>query len=116
MILKKFNIDEEFLSDVRIYKTWSIYEGKEIGPKELINILKGKDKCSSLQNIDHPEFTKLRNTLEKLKYIEVERHWWNGDRVLKPFILNGTKFKKGEKFPCGAAMKLHIKFRDKNKK
>lgn len=54
--------------------------------------------------VDHPKFAALRNKLEKLGYIKTWREIWNGDRVLKPFVLNGVKFKKGDQFSCGAAL------------
>jgi hypothetical protein len=63
---------------------------------------------------DHPEFTKLRNKLCELGYIFIEPTYWNGDRVLKPFKLNKLSFKKGEQFPCAAA--LAIKSAVSNKK
>lgn len=64
---------------------------------------------TSMGFIDHPEFTKLRDKLEAEGYIQTERTYWNGDRVLKPFMLNGNKFDKGEKFCCASA--LDIKFK-----
>ena len=71
----------------------------------------GKDRCAAISNDDHPEFAKLREQLGQDGYIKIERSWWNGDRVTKPFTLNGTKFKAGEPFPCGAAMRSHMKFK-----
>lgn len=59
----------------------------------------------STGTLDHPEFTKLRDKLEKLGFISTQRNSWNGDRVLKMFYLNDVKFSKGYKFPCAAAMK-----------
>jgi len=58
--------------------------------------------------IDHPEFTKLRNKLEKQGYIKIEHEWINGDRVVKPFSLNGFKFKKHMQFPCASAMDIWL--------
>ena len=58
--------------------------------------------------IDHPEFTKMRNRLEKQGYIQIEHGWINGDRALKPFSLNGFKFKKHDKFPCASAMDIWL--------
>ena len=63
--------------------------------------------------IDHPEFTKMRNRLEKQGYIQIERRWWNGDRVIKPFSLNGFKFKKHDKFPCASAMDIWLSVKEK---
>ena len=63
--------------------------------------------------IDHPEFTKIRNRLEKQGYIQIERGWWNGDRVIKPFSLNGFKFKKHDKFPCASALDIWLSVEEK---
>ena len=109
MTLKNFEIDEAYITDVHVYKEWSIYDGKEnLTNEELLKVLQGKDKCSSSHHIDHPEFTKLRDRLEELGYIKTERGWWNGDRVLKSFKLNGWTFRKNHKFPCAAALNTSI--------
>ena len=63
---------------------------------------------TSMRHIDHPEFTKLREKLGKQGYIQIERGWHNGDRVLKPFYLNGFKFEKGDKFLSAIAMSVHM--------
>ena len=63
--------------------------------------------------IDHPEFTKMRNRLEKQGYIQIEHGWINGDRAVKPFSLNGFKFKKHDKFPCASAMDIWLSVKEK---
>ena len=63
--------------------------------------------------IDHPEFTNMRNRLEKQGYIQIEHGWVNGDRVVKPFSLNGFKFKKHDKFPCASAMDIWLSVKEK---
>lgn len=40
--------------------------------------------------------------------VYINANWWNGDRVLKPFTLNGYLFTEGEKFLCGSAMGHHL--------
>jgi len=65
---------------------------------------------------DHPKFTEFRNKLEKLGYIKTERSWVNGDRALKPFIINGMKLKKGDKFCCACALDIQISVYKKHKK
>ena len=110
----KFEIDESFLTSVTIRKEWNMYVGKKkLTPDELIKILKGEGVCSSISSEDHPEFAKLREQLGAEGYIEIQRRWWNGDHVLKPFTLNGKKFKKGEQFPSGCAMPGHLKYMKK---
>jgi len=95
--MKAFKLKREFIT--------SLLETKKV---ELLmdngEILKGTSQAT----IDHPEFTKLRNKLDKLGYIEVQRLWWNGDRVLKPFKLNGMAFKKGDQFPCASALAVRF--------
>lgn len=109
MKLKNFEIPDEFISNVNVVtETDLIKDRNNPTNEELIKMLKGWDKIVSHSNKDHDEFTKLRNQLEELGYIETERAWWNGDRVLKPFKLNGWTFRKNHKFPCAAAMRCSI--------
>jgi hypothetical protein len=63
---------------------------------------------------DHPEFARLREQLGEQGYIKIERGWVNGDRVTKPFTLNGLKFKVGEQFSCAGAMDTHFYVRAKH--
>jgi hypothetical protein len=95
----KFRLKKEYITDVADNKEVSVYipsTGKTL-------------QGTSYGTIDHPKFTDLRNKLEDEGYIQVERSWWNGDRVLKPFYLNGIGFNKGETFPCAAAMNVKMK-------
>lgn len=105
----RFEIDEEYITDVtvRIEQDF-IKDRHNPTPEEIFKVLKGYDKSVSISNKDHDEFTKLRDKLEELGYIETQRGWWNGDRVLKPFYLNGWRFKKNHRFPCAAALKNSI--------
>lgn len=64
---------------------------------------------NAIGSIDHPKFTELRDKLEKLGFIKTERSFWNGDRVLKSFKLNGMPFKPGERFFCACAMGIKLK-------
>ena len=106
MTLRNFVIDEEYVTDVSVYTETSLLENPETPTHEdLIKILMGHDKMTSMSSKDHPEFAKLRDELENLGYIETQRSWWNGDRVIKGFKLNGYPLKKGERFYCAAAMK-----------
>jgi hypothetical protein len=110
-MLKQFTIDEKFICDVIVRTEFDLIKDRTNPTHDdLIKILKGYDKMVSTSNKDHDEFTKLREELCRLGYIEIERGWWNGDRVLKPFIFNSKKFKKNEKFPCAGAMKGHLKY------
>jgi hypothetical protein len=109
MPLKTFTIDEAYICDVIVRTEHDFIKDRNRPTNEdLIKILKGWDKSVSISNKDHDEFTKLRNQLEELGYIETQRGWWNGDCVLKPFKLNEWTFKKGHKFPCAAAMRTSI--------
>lgn len=108
-MLKEFYIDDQYIKD-EIVRTEHdfIKDRKNPTHEDLIKILKGYDKSVSISNKDHDEFTKLRNQLEELGYIKIERGWWNGDRILKSFKLNGWTMRKGHKFPCAAAMRVSI--------
>ena len=110
-IIPSFELDDAYLTSITIRKEWSMYDNHtELTQEQLIKVLKGEDKCSSVSSDDHPEFKKLREQLGEQGFILIERGWWNGDRVLKPFKLNGKKFKIGDQFPCGAAMSGHLKY------
>ena len=113
-----FEIDPASLTSINIREEWSMYQHiprDELTHEQLIKIIKGEDRCMSLKNDDHPEFAELRNKLEELGFISTQRSWWNGDRVLKPFSLNGAKFFKGEKFCSGAAIRYDVEQKQKKK-
>lgn len=116
--MKEFFIDESFITDVHVTTVTSTLTNPDNPTQEdLIKILKGHHQMISLSNKDHDEFTKLRNQLEELGYIETQRSWWNGDRVLKSFKLNGFTLRKGHKFLSAGAMKGSISYaRSKGRK
>lgn len=104
-----FTIPEEYITDVTVHTEHDFISDRNNPTHEdLIKILKGYDKGSSIYSKDHDEFTKLRNQLEELGYIKTQRSWWNGDVVLKPFKLNEWRFKKNHKFPCASVLKSSI--------
>jgi hypothetical protein len=78
----------------------------EINEKYLTSVSKGYkfNEMSSHGSVDHPAFSELRDHLESRGYISTERGWSNGDRVLKPFYLNGKYFEEEDAFPCATAM------------
>jgi hypothetical protein len=107
--MKQFYIDEQYICDVQVRIEHDfIKDRSNLTHEDLIKILKGYDKSVSVSNKDHDEFTRLRNQLEQEGYIETQRGWWNGDRVLKTFKLNEWTFRKGHQFCCAAAMKVSI--------
>ena len=108
-MLRQFTIDESFICDVTVRTEHDFIKDRNNPTHDdLIKILKGYDKMHSVSNKDHDEFTKLRDQLEELGYIETERRWWNGDRVLKSFKINEWTFRKGHKFPCASALNNSI--------
>ncbi len=114
MIMEEFSIDPAYLTEVSDHREWGAYDHiptDQLTAEQFVKILKGLDRCSSTSNLDHPEFAALRDRLEAEGFIECQRQWWNGDRVLRPFRLNGAEFEPGEQFPCGVAMRLHLKFK-----
>lgn len=117
-MVKQFTIDESFICEVTITtETDFIIDRTNPTHEDLIKILKGYDKAISISSKDHDEFTKLRDQLEHEGYIECQRSWYNGDRVLKSFKLNEWTFRKGHKFVCAAAMKGSITYaRSKGRK
>ena len=108
-MLKEFFIDDQYITDVTVRTEYDMIKDRNnITNEDLIKILKGWDKSVSISNKDHDEFTKLRNQLEELGYIQTQRGWWNGDRILKSFKLNGWTMRKGHKFPCAAALRTSL--------
>jgi hypothetical protein len=106
-----FTLDESIPWDISIRQSWSTLENPDNPtPDDMIKLLLQHHEITSVRNDDSPEFQTLRNQLEALGYIECERHWWNGDRVLQPFALNGVPFRPDDKFCSGAAMQHHLKF------
>lgn len=116
MAIKKFELDESLEWHLATYEEWNSYLNQDVVTDEdLVEVLKGKGKCSMTGSDDGPEFKALREQLETLGYIRIQRSWWNGDRVLKPFMLNGITFRKDTQFSSGAAMKMHLEFARKYK-
>ena len=113
----KFEIDPEFITDIPVKTEY--HRAKDPSnptPDELIAIIRdGPVRGTSYTTTDHPEYTKLRNNLEDLGYIKIERMWWNGDRVLKRFTLNGAPFKKDDQFCCASAMRHYLEYKRKYK-
>jgi hypothetical protein len=103
----EFTLDEQFMCDVP-YKR--VFNQKPIeSNKDLLDAIKQTDVMVVRGYDPHPEFERFRCQLEKDGYIKIERGWHNGDRVLRPFRLNGKLFKKHEQFPCAPAMGIHLK-------
>ena len=109
--MQKFHINPDFLTSVRVTEKtrFSLAVAWEISrvPPELRDMFDGREVEVS-RSVDHPEFAKLRNLLESRGLIEVQRGWWNGDRVLKYFVLNDKIFHPDEQFPCAAAMRFNL--------
>jgi hypothetical protein len=106
-----FTIDESQPFDVTIREVHSSLKNPENPTADdLVRILKGYQPMTTIRNDDSPEFKALRNQLEAEGYIECQRNWWNGDRVLTPFTLNEIKFDIGNKFFSGAAMRNHLEW------
>jgi len=95
--MKRFRLKSEYITDVRTEK-----------PMKFVTVEGDVITGTSIGSEDHPEFAKLREKLGSEGYISIERSWWNGDRVLKPFYLNTIKFKKGDKFLSASALRVKI--------
>lgn len=109
--MKDFFIDPQYLTDVMVTTYYKKYQDQDhVTHEELIDAIKYPGGAIMMGSKDHPEFSFLRDELERQGYIACQRMWWNGDRVVKPFRLNGCLFEEDEQFPCAAAMKGHLKF------
>jgi hypothetical protein len=116
MKTRNFTIDPAYITSVTNHREWGMYDHiapEDLTPEQLISIIQGRDRCSSISDHDHPMFAALRNQLEAQGYIQCQRSWWNGDSVLKPFRLNGVLFQRHEQFVCGAAMAHYLKYKEK---
>jgi len=72
----------------------------------------GGGNCGTISKVvDHPAFAALREYLGREEFIDIERGWWNGDRVTKPFYLNDVFFDVGKKFGHADAMKHTLESR-----
>jgi len=104
-----FELDPEYVTEVTVHQTYYRHAGKEtLTSEELVEVIKNPVVGSSTGTEDHPEFARLRDQLEQQGYIDCQRNWVNGDRVLKSFTLNGVLFEPGEQFCCAGAMKYHL--------
>ena len=90
----KFVIDNQYLTSIPVQYEYTDVNGVEI---------------KTTTNVDHPSFTALREHLGYDGLISIERGWWNGDIVLKDFMLNGVVLKSNEKFVCAGAMKYQLR-------
>jgi len=109
--LKDFYLDETLEWHITTHREWNSYLSKEtVTDEDLVEVIKGHGGCSITGSDDGPEFKALRNQLEEMGYIKCERNWWNGDRVIRTFRLNGLRFKKDTQFSSGAALKFHLEF------
>ncbi|HET8688273.1 MAG TPA: hypothetical protein VFM18_16795 [Methanosarcina sp.] len=111
--MNTFELDPAYFTSIPIHKEWGMFDDKEsLTDEELLKVIEGKDRCSMHSDADHPEFAALREKLGELGFIKIQRSWWNGDRVLKPFYLNGARFEVGEQFgsafPCGNTVKYKL--------
>lgn len=95
-----FFIKEEYLTTCNEAFTWIKPNGH--GPSGTIS-----------KHVDHPAFKALREHLGRNGFVDIERGWVNGDRVIKPFYLNDVYFAVGDKFVSGAAMQGDLRFKRK---
>jgi hypothetical protein len=104
-----FEINPAYVTDVTVTQTYYRHASKStLTNEELIQVIKNPVSSSTYSTEDHPVFARLRDQLEAQGYIQCERSWSNGDRVLKSFSLNSVPFEPGEQFCCAAAMKHHL--------
>ena len=114
--MKEFFIDPEFLTTVIDETKFNLLENpNDPTMDDLMLMIQNRHELMSIGNIDHWEFTLLREQLGREGYIKIERGWWNGDQVLKPFNLNGVQFKKNATFPCASAMKVRLEYKQNSR-
>lgn len=96
----ELNLPPEFVLPIEYFTSVQIPFGR-ISPSG--------NYSSNLRTEDHPAFSNLREYLGREGFIKIERSWWNGDRVLKPFYLNGLLFNKGDQFASASAQSYNAK-------
>jgi len=106
--MKRFYIDEKYLTSV--VDTKMIVDETKSPEEQMLDKLSEAGVCY-ISTHDHPEFTELREQLEKEGYIRIEKSHWNGDVVLKPFLLNDKLFNTHEQFVCASAMRYNLRSR-----
>lgn len=111
--LKQFKLKKEHITGVSHTERIMLEVPEEA--RALFKIFDHKLEGDAHSIIDHPEFTKMRNRLEKQGYIQINHDSINGDRVVKPFSLNRFKFKKHDTFPCASAMDIWLVVKEKRK-
>ena len=105
-----FELDESLDWHPFYHREWNDYTTKDtVSNEDLVKVLQGRGNHSVMGSDDSAEFKALRNQLEDQGYIQCQRSWWNGDRVLKTFFLNGVRFDPDDQFCSGGAMKLHLR-------
>lgn len=105
----EFTINLEYCDSVNKITHHSLLENEhDPTPQDLIKIIRGEDKMTSFESIDHPVFNELREQLAAGGFIKVDRSSWNGDTVLSTFRLNGVVFSPGNRFPCASAIKYEL--------
>ncbi len=107
----EFTIDPANICSITVRESRSMYANiseDELTVEQISKILADSDKIIITSTVDHPEFSNLRNRLEELGYILTQRSWWNGDTVVKPFTINGWRFKYGDRFLSADAMRTAI--------
>lgn len=109
--LKQFKLKKEHITGVSHTERIMLEVPEEA--RALFKIFDHKLEGDAHSIIDHPEFTKMRNRLEKQGYIKIEHGWINGDRAVKPFSFNGFKFKVHDKFPCAEALSIWLSVEEK---
>lgn len=110
-MIPEFTIEEQFLTSVMITRTGSKFDGRtDLDAQEMLELLQGKHTWTTTKSEDHPVFANLRNVLEAQGHIRIQRGFWNGDRVLTPFKLNGVEFNTSDRFVCAAAMSSYLKY------
>lgn len=114
-MIDEFEIDTEFLVSITVHRDINPWQGKtQLSSEELLESLRWNNKSSVASSEDHPKFSALRNALGERGLLRIERSWANGDRVIKPFKLNGITFNPGDAFPCAGAMKFCLNSKQKS--
>jgi len=109
----KFYIDINYVTSITVTTEHKLRQQPDETEADFLvrKLSSSANVMRSISTEDHPEFTALRERLGAEGYITIQRSFWNGDRVIKPFELNDVKFFHNDTFYCGSAMPIKLKRR-----
>lgn len=103
--MKEFYIDKKFLCNVQVKRRYVQISNPEAPTEDdLVSILDGTGILETISFEDHPTFIQFRDMLQRDGYIVKDNRVYNNDTVIKPFKVNGIRFRPGHRFLSASAL------------